>query len=155
MGPVVGQNFGGRRADRVRHAVYAAFGITTGLMVVLTAVTWLTAPHMIRGFSSDPAVIRHGSEYLAIMGWVFVASGIVFSGSSVFQGLGNTIPSLISTASRLVLFALPAVWLSTRPGFQVRHVWFLSVGSQAVQAIMVLLLLRRELRRKLAFAEVI
>ena len=151
VGPVVGQNFGGRHVDRVRQAVYAALAVTAALMLLLTAFTWLTAPAMIRGFSTDPAVIDYGAEYLGIIALVFVASGIVFSSSSVFQGLGNTIPPLLTTASRLVFFALPALWIANRPGFQVRHVWYLSVASQVVQAVLVLLLLKRELRHKLTF----
>ncbi|MDQ6626551.1 MAG: MATE family efflux transporter, partial [Verrucomicrobiota bacterium] len=66
-------------------------------------------------------------------------------------GLGNTLPPLLSTGSRLVLFAIPALWLSHRPGFQIRQVWYLSVASQVVQACLILFLLRRELRRKLVW----
>jgi Na+-driven multidrug efflux pump len=72
----------------------------------------------------------------------------------VFQGLGNTVPPLLSTGSRLFLFALPAIWLSHRTGFQIREVWYLSVISQVIQACLILLLLRRELGRKLNFEEV-
>ena len=45
--------------------------------------------------------------------------------------------------TRLVLFALPATLLSLHPGFQIRHVWYLSVGSIIFQACLNLLLLRR------------
>lgn len=151
VGPVVGQNYGGRRADRVRHAVFAALGITSAIMLVLTLVAWLAAPKLIRPFSSDRDVIAYGSEYLMIVSLNFLASGITFSSSSVFQGIGNTIPPLLSTASRLLLFAVPALWLSRMPGFQIRHVWYLSVASQVLQACFNLLLLRRELGRKLKF----
>jgi putative MATE family efflux protein len=151
VGPVVGQNFGGRRADRVRQAVFAAIGIATGVMVVLAITVRLTAAGLVRGFSNDPQVIAFGSEFLTIASVNFIASGLVFSSSSVFQGIGNTVPPLLSTASRLVLFALPAALLSRRAGFQIREVWYLSVGSQVIQACGNLLLLRRELRRKLTF----
>jgi putative MATE family efflux protein len=151
VGPVVGQNFGGRRADRVRQAVFAAIGIATTVMAVLAITVWLTAPGLVRGFSKDPQVIAFGSEFLTIASVNFIASGIVFSSSSVFQGIGNTVPPLLSTASRLVLFALPAALLSHRAGFQIRQVWYLSVASQVIQACGNLLLLRRELRRKLTF----
>src|SRR5204862_5800670 len=52
VGPVVGQNFGGRRADRVRQAFYSALGITTGLMILLTILAQVAAGHFIRGFST-------------------------------------------------------------------------------------------------------
>ena len=73
--------------------------------------------------------------------------------SSAFQGIGNTLPPLISSMTRLVLFALPASLLSLHPGFQIRHVWYLSVGSIIFQACLNLLLLRRELQRKLVFPQ--
>jgi Na+-driven multidrug efflux pump len=53
--------------------------------------------------------------------------------------------------SRLVLFVLPAILLARTPGFQIKHVWYLSVASSVFQACINLLLLRRELRRKLTF----
>ena len=151
VAPVVGQNFGGRRADRVRQTVYAAIGIAAGVMLFLALVVWLMAPVLIRGFSSDPQVIAYGSEFLTIAAVNFVAAGIVFSSSSVFQGIGNTMPPLLGTASRLLLFALPAAIISRQPWFQIRHVWYLSVISQVVQACFNLLLLRLELGRKLKF----
>ncbi len=153
VGPVVGQNFGGRKADRVRHAVYAALGLASAMMLVLTVIARLWPEELMRPFSSDAGVIAFGGEYLMIVSLNFLASGIAFSSSSVFQGLGNTIPPLLSTASRLLLFALPAVWLSSRAGFEIRQVWYLSVASQLVQAVLILVLLRRELATKLRFDE--
>jgi Na+-driven multidrug efflux pump len=71
----------------------------------------------------------------------------------MFQGLGNTVPPLLSSGTRLILFALPALLLSRTPGFDIRHVWYLSVASQVFQACVNLLLLRRELHHKLRFEE--
>ena len=45
------------------------------------------------------------------------------------------------------------MWLARRAGFEIRWVWYLSVGSQIFQACLSLFLLWRELRRKLVFAE--
>ena len=153
VSPVVGQNFGGRRADRVRQSVYAAIGIASLMMLVLTVIAHFLPAPLIRGFSKDPEVILFGSDYLRIVSLNFVAAGIVFSSSSIFQGIGNTWPPLFSSMTRLVLFALPATLLSRLPGFQIRYVWYLSVASIILQACLNLLLLRRELRRKLVFGE--
>ena len=153
VAPVVGQNFGGRRGDRVRHSVYAALGIASAVMLLFTIIAWLAPAALIRAFSNDPNVIAFGSDYLRIVSLNFVAAGIVFSSSSVFQGLGNTLPPLLSSLTRLLVFAVPAVLVSRMPGFQIRHVWYLSVGSQVLQACLNLLLLRRELRKKLTFAD--
>src|SRR6201984_2827952 len=56
VSPVVGQNFGGRRADRVRHSVYSAIGIASLMMLVLTLIVYLASTGLIRFFSPDPNV---------------------------------------------------------------------------------------------------
>ena len=153
VSPVVGQNFGGRRADRVRQSVYSAIAIATAMMLVLALLAYFASGLLILPFSRDPHVIAFGSEYLRIVALNFVAAGIVFTTSSIFQGIGNTWPPLLSSATRLFLFVLPALLVARTPGFEIRHVWYLSVGSQLIQACFNLLLLRRELRRKLNFEE--
>jgi Na+-driven multidrug efflux pump len=98
-------------------------------------------------------VIAFGSEYLKIISLNFIAMGIVFTSSSVFQGIGNTWPPLVASGTRLVLFAVPAIFLATRPDFYIRQVWYLSVASILVQAGANLLLLRREFRKRLVFPD--
>ena len=151
VAPVVGQNFGGRRADRVRRSVYSGIGIASAMMLILTLIVWLAPAALIRFFSQDARVIAFGSDYLKIVSINFVAAGIVFTTSSVFQGIGNTWPPLFSSMTRLVFFALPAILVARAPGFEIRHVWYLSVASQVFQMCINLLLLRRELRKKLTF----
>lgn len=153
VAPVVGQNFGGRRGDRVRSSYYSALGITSVMMLLLTIVSQFGGEVFIRLFSKDTGVIAFGNEYLKIISLNFVAMGIVFTSSSVFQGIGNTLPPLVSSMTRLVLFVLPAMLLSRLPGFHIRYVWYLSVASILVQACVNLLLLRREFQRKLTFVE--
>jgi len=153
VSPVVGQNFGGRHADRVRHSVYSAIGLASLMMLVLTLIAHLAPAMLIRIFSHDPRVIAFGSEYLRIVSVNFVSAGIVFVTSSIFQGIGNTLPPLFSSMTRLVMFALPAMLISRTPGFEIRHVWYLSVASIILQMCANLLLLRHELRKKLRFDE--
>jgi Na+-driven multidrug efflux pump len=78
-----------------------------------------------------------------------VATGLIFTCSGMFQALGNTIPALISSGTRVLLFAIPAVWLSTRESFSLRQVWFLSVCTGLVQVATSLWLLRREMQKRL------
>ncbi len=153
VAPVIGQNFGGRRADRARQSVYSGIGIAAVMMLILALIVWIAPAVMIRGFSKDPHVIAFGSDYLRIVSLNFVAAGVVFTTSSVFQGIGNTWPPLLSSATRLILFALPAILVARAPHFEIKHIWYLSVASQMLQMCINLLLLRRELRKKLTFKE--
>ncbi len=152
--PVAGQNFGARLGERVRASFRTAAGMSVAVMLVFTGLCQLASAAMVRVFSPDPAVVAFGSEYLRIVSFNFVASGLVLVTSSVFQGMGHTLPALGSSALRLLLFALPAYALSHRPGFAMRYVWYLSVASVAVQVCLNLWLLHREFDAKLAFAAV-
>ena len=150
--PVAGQNYGARQGDRVRQSFYSAAAMSAAIMATLTLLCHVAPASMIRFFNPDPAVVAFGSEYLRIVSWNFVATGIVFVSSSVFQGMGNTLPALASSSLRLVLFALPAYALSREPGFQMRYVWYLSLLSVALQMCVNVGLLHREFGRKLSFA---
>jgi Na+-driven multidrug efflux pump len=92
-----------------------------------------------------------GEEYLHVIAWNFVASGVIFVTSSMFQAMGNTIPSLITSAFRIVLIAIPILLLANAPGFTLLWIWYISVGGIFIQLAMNLLLLRREFRVRLAF----
>jgi putative MATE family efflux protein len=147
--PIVGQNFGAQRTDRVRATFRTSALMTCGVMLVITLVCQLQSAALIHPFSIEPSVVAVGAQFLGIISFNFVASGIIFTCSSTFQGLGNTWPSLASSASRLITFVAPAIWLSRQPWFQMRHLWYLSVATVTVQAVTSLLLLRREFRRRL------
>src|SRR5262245_15889275 len=123
------------------------------MVVLLTLIAYLAPVALIRIFSRDPRVTAFGSEYLRIVSFNFISSGIIFTSSSVFQGIGNTLPPLFSSLTRLVLFAVPALIISRMPGFQIREVWYLSVGTIIVQMCVNLFLLRHELRKRLRFDE--
>ena len=151
VAPVAGQNFGARQPQRVIDTFKNAALMATGVMV-LFAIVCHTVPALLVGvFSSDPAVIAIGEEYLRIVSWNYVASGLIFVASSMFQAMGNTVPSLVTSAVRIAIVIIPAVILSRMPEFQLHWIWYLSVGSVVVQLILSMLLLRREFGRRLMF----
>ena len=154
VAPVAGQNFGARLAGRVRDTYTSAVGIAVCTMLALTLVAQLFAPTMVGVFSPDPRVVAVGAQYLRIICWSFVFSGVLFVNSSMFQAMGNTLPSLATSGIRLVAVSLPAVLLSRLPGFELRWIWWLSVASVTLQLALSLWLLQREFRKRLAFAPV-
>jgi putative MATE family efflux protein len=148
VAPVAGQNFGAQRYDRVRETFRSAAVMSSVLMLVLTVACHWQPAWLVGYFAQDPGVVAVGAVYLSTVSWNFVASGIVFCCSGMFQALGNTVPSLVSSASRMVTFVLPALWMAHRPGIELRHFWYLSVASVALQALTSLLLLRMVMRQR-------
>jgi len=147
--PLAGQNVGARKFARVRETFRSAAIVGSGIMLLLTLVCQWRPEWFLRGFTTEGPVIAVGTQFLSVISWNFVAVGLIFTCSGMFQALGNTLPSLLSSASRILLFAAPAVWMAARPGFTLRRLWFLSVATVTIQAGLSLWLLRREFRHRL------
>ena len=151
VSPVAGQNFGARQAARVKQTFRTAATLAACGMVLCDVIVWFAGDRLIGIFSADPAVVAVGEQYLHVVAWNFVASGIIFVSSSMFQAMGNTIPSLITSSARIVIIAVPVLLLSRVSGFTLLWVWYISAAAVVVQLTMNLLLLRREYRVRLAF----
>jgi putative MATE family efflux protein len=145
--PIAGQNVGAKLHDRVRETFHSAEVIGSALMLMLTVICQWRPEWPVHFFTSDPAVIAVGAGFLRIISFNFIAQGIIFTCSGMFQALGNTLPSLMSSATRLITFIGPALWLSSRPGFELKQLWLLSVVTVAAQALTSLWLLRGQFRR--------
>jgi putative MATE family efflux protein len=149
---IAGQNFGAGRADRVRETFRTIMTINFVFMISLTLLCQWRPGFLVGSFTNDPAVLEVAAVFMTIISWNFVANGVIFTCSGMFQGMGNTVPGLASTATRLLTFVGPVLWLASRPGFQIEHVWYTSVTAMALQAVVSYFLLRREFARRLHFA---
>jgi putative MATE family efflux protein len=148
VGPIAGQNMGAKQFARVRESFWHAIKIGSALMLVVTIIARAQPEWLVQWFSEDGAVIATAAEFLSMISLNFVASGIVFTCSGIFQAFGNTVPSIVSSATRLTIFVIPAFIISQRPGFQLRHLWMVSITATTVHALFALWLLRREAFRK-------
>jgi putative MATE family efflux protein len=151
VAPVAGQNFGARSRERVVETFRKAAYMVSALMALLIILCLLVPDALIGVFSKDPAVLAVGTGYLRIVSWNFVASGLIFVASSMFQAMGNTVPSLIASGTRILLVAVPSILLSRTAAFQLNWIWYLSVGAVFIQLTLSMFLLRREFRRRLTF----
>jgi putative MATE family efflux protein len=151
VAPVAGQNFGARRADRVKATFRDAAWMVSGVMALFTVICHLAPAALVGTFSRDPEAIAVGTEYLRIISFNYIASGLLFVNSSMFQAMGNTLPSLAASAVRITLVAIPALLLAKVPGFDLRWIWYLSVGAVLVQLTLSVWFLRREFARRLRF----
>ena len=104
---------------------------------------------MIGFFTEELEVIEVGSVFLQLISLNFIAQGIVFSCSGIFQGLGNTRPAMLSSTVRILVFLPLAVYLKYQPDFTINQVWWVSILSVTSQAVVSYLLVRREFRKRL------
>lgn len=146
---VAGQNFGAHQNQRVRATFTEGAKLNIAFMLFFTGICHIAPEGMVGLFSKEPAVVQIGAEYLRFVSYNYVFSGLIMVAAGLFQGVGNTLPSLIASASRLVFFVLPVLWLAQQPGFQLHQVWWVSVVSVFLQMCLSLALLRREFARRL------
>jgi putative MATE family efflux protein len=98
---LVGQNLGASRPDRAMQAGWLAANIGMGINLLAAAVLMLFAAPLTAVFTSDPAVIAVGTEYLRLVSpfYVFAALGIILGRS--MNGAGDTIPTMLITIATL------------------------------------------------------
>lgn len=148
---VAGQNFGAKLPGRVRETFWSTAWMSSVFMLGLTILCQFNASLLVESFSTEPEVVEVAAVFLMIISWNFVPTAFIFTCSGLFQAMGNTWPAMLSTATRLLTFVVPVVWVSTTPGFEIRDVWFISVMAVAIQAVISYLLLRREFGLRLSF----
>ncbi|MBR0825924.1 MATE family efflux transporter [Bradyrhizobium manausense] len=153
-GPIAGQNFGAANGARVKETFVKAALITTAVSIGFMLLAQLKPELLLAGFSNDQETMAIAFLFLRIISLNMVSQGLIFTCSSMFQGLGNTKPVLLSSATRVFTYSLPAIWLSTRPGFRIEYVWYISIAATTLQAALSLWLLRREFRKRLVPREV-
>ena len=149
VAPVAGQNFAARKGDRVREAFKTAAAMAAVFMLLISFVMYFGAAAVMRVFTKDPEAIAVGVEYLRIVVVTFVPSGITFVSSSMFQALGNTMPPLATSTLRILIAAIPAIFLARVAGFHLSWIWYLGAIAVMLQVTLNLILLQREFRLKL------
>jgi putative MATE family efflux protein len=145
--PIIGQNFSAKQAARVRESFRSACVVGSIVMLLLTGLCQARPNSIVSFFSNQEDVIAVASGYLRLISLTFLATGLIFACTSVFQGLGNTRPPFLSSIIRLFVFAAPVLLFLHRLNLQ--DIWLISAGSIWVQAIANMWFLQKELRIKL------
>lgn len=146
---IVGQNFGAGQVLRVKQSFWIAMLQMAWVMTLLLILCQLLAHPLMAFFSDDPLVLAEGELFMRIISLNCLSVVLVLSCSGIFQGLGNTWPSLASSALRIFAFILPVLWLSGRSDFSPAMVWYCSAASVLLQGLCSCYLLRWQLHSKL------
>ena len=144
---LVGMYYGASRGDLVDRIATYAIKWTLVASVVFGFLVYLFPHILLRVFTHDPAVIAIGRTYLRTI--VFAYPMIAFSMNSgrILQGLGLGLPSLVITATRVLLVSVPLAYLFTRVfGMGLSSVWVAILLSGCVSTLISYVWLRSSLR---------
>jgi putative MATE family efflux protein len=123
IGAIVGQNWGARRPDRARWAMWWAGLFCIGYGLAIALVLFFTGDWFADIFTDDPAVIEEFSRYLAISVWGYAGFGLLIVANGALNAVDKAGFALAQSAARVFLVMLPFGWL-------LRAYW----GSPAIYA---------------------
>ena len=111
IGPFVGQNLVAGREDRIQLSLRlcARFCITSGLAIA--AVLALLSGVLPGLFSDNPAVTDVTRMFLWIAPISYGAYGIVMVVNAAFNGLGNPMPGVVISATRILALYVPLAFV--------------------------------------------
>lgn len=113
VAPMVGQYLGAGKPGHAKKTVYLSLKITCTILFVISVLYFFFPHFLFRLFTDDPAIIRHGVNYLRLVVplEIFLAFEVVLGGA--FSGAGDTRPPFLIilpvTALRIPLAYLFAV----------------------------------------------
>ena len=119
IGPFVGQNWGAKRADRVRSGVHTSylFSLVYGFVVAMPLLIW--GDSIARLFETDPVAIEAAAFYLAVVPTSYGLWGVLMMASASFNALGKPIPSTVLAFTRMFILYLPlAYFLNSSYGYK-------------------------------------
>lgn len=145
VAPIVGQTIGAANSIRSLEVLRKAIFLGVGLMATTTFLLQVFCEDLVGLFNAGEDERSAAVDFLRIVSLGFIAQSIVTTSSSMFQGLGNTLPPLISSVTCFCLFCLAVAWLSSLPNRQIEQVWYLLVGTLLLQAAIGLWLLKRQI----------
>ncbi|WP_027340421.1 MATE family efflux transporter [Halonatronum saccharophilum] len=144
--PLFGYNYGHNKPKRMKEAIqwtiFVAFLFTTAGFLLFQ----FFPSRLILLFNKDERLLEIGITALKRISLAFPLIGPAIVGSSIFQGLGKGLPSLIISFLRQIVLLLPIMYLLGR-FYGLAPLWFAFPISELISVIIMSFLLAKEFRR--------
>lgn len=127
VGPVIGQNFGAERFERVRRALLDALLLSTVVVAAAALLLFLLQGPVARAFNASPGATELWSFFATFIAALWVFNGAQFIAHAAFNNLGRPLWSTWSNWGRATLGTIPLVWLGA--------LWFGPQGVLLGQAV--------------------
>ncbi|MBK6308365.1 MAG: MATE family efflux transporter, partial [Gemmatimonadetes bacterium] len=132
--PIAGQNFAAGHPERARRTFVESVKLSSAIMLLLTIVRrW--RPEWLALVLPDAVVVFTGAEFLRIISPNFVAAGIVFTCSGMFQAMGNYRPDGHQQRGAAGPLRRPGALSARQPGFALWHLWYVSVAAATAHCV--------------------
>ncbi len=107
MVPIIGQNWGAGRLDRVNRAFDIGFRFCLIWGIMIAIILTFVSPLIASRFSDNPEVISFVATYMRIVPISYAAAGIIAISSSTFNALAMPMKSALLSIGREFFFYVP------------------------------------------------
>ena len=122
----VAQNYGAARPDRIRAGTRAAFAVSMGFGLALSAAVWVLARPLMLLFvdAAEARVVAVGVQYLRIEGAFYALIGVLFLLYGLYRALRRPGMSVVLTVMSLGVRVALAYALAALPAVGVVGIWW-------------------------------
>ena len=110
---MAGQNFGAGKLERVKETFLQGRKFLFQIMIPMGVLVIILAPYLIKIFSTDPDMVRYGSQYFRITALTYCFLGAGLLANSTFQGMGHGLPPFVNILLRLLVFQAAGAYILT------------------------------------------
>ncbi len=117
IGPIIGQNYGAGRFDRIRRAMFDCFAVSGAYVLVVWVLLWLAGPLIVSIFGAEGATRELVLFFCAVGSAAWLALAGLFVANAAFNNLGFPILATVFNWGRATLGTIPFVtWGAHRWG---------------------------------------
>lgn len=116
IGPIVGQNFGARRFDRLRDCLTKSLLFCGVYVLGMSLILFIAQDFIIHVFDMKGDAADLIGFFLTYMVVFFVFSGALFVANASFNNLGKAKYSTVFNVGKATLGTLPFIWLGAQYG---------------------------------------
>ena len=131
---IVGMFFGAKEYEKLVSIV--KYGISRAIYITLlsVAILFILADRILPLFSDDPEVLNIGITYLRIIILAYPAVGLSVICSRICQALGEGMPLLVTTITRVLIITAPLSYYFYITGKAIEWVWYAQVFAILIAA---------------------
>ncbi|MGN0759086.1 MAG: MATE family efflux transporter [Candidatus Ventricola sp.] len=141
--PIIAYNYGARRPDRMRKTIRYGVSAAVCIMAAGTLLFHAIPMQLLRIFDASEEMLRIGVPALRIISLSFPVAGLCIGCGSVFQALGFSIYSMITSMVRQLAVLVPCAYLIGRLTGNVTMVWWAFVVAEVFSLMLTMYFYRK------------
>lgn len=114
MSPIIGQNWGAEKRQRVIDTLRLAMMFAVGWSLAVAALLAVFAQSLARLFSTNPDVIHYTVLYFLIVPFSYAPGNLLHGWSAAFNAMGESKKSLFMIVVRMIILQIPMALLLGR-----------------------------------------